>query len=241
MIRSVSEAGRARRVDVGHLADGERAGPDDERAAGDHRDHDRQDHVDRARAQDHDDRQRQDDERQGQEDVHHALEDHVQPPAEVGAGDAQDGAQRRAEQRRDQPDGERGPRAVHQARVHVPPVSVGAEPVLGARRCQHGPVVGCERVVRGQLRRQHRDDRHQDDEAGPERAKRAPAHELARPVEPSGRRLGGGDVGEDADRRVDRHQRYRIRGSIQAKARSTRKLTAMNVPATSSTRAWVRV
>ena len=96
-----------------------------------------------------------------------------------------------------------------------------------------------------QERGEDRDPRHQEDDRSPERAERPPPDELARSVQPPGRRLGGRDVGEDLDGRIDRHEpagyRYRIRGSIHAKVRSTRKLTMMKVAATRSTRACVSV
>jgi hypothetical protein len=59
--------------------------------------------------------------------------------------------------------------------------------------------------VRDDERCEDRDRRQQEDEPGPDRAERPAAHELADGGPPAGRRLGGRDVGQDLDRRVDRH------------------------------------
>ena len=67
-------------------------------------------------AEDHHDRQRQDDQREREEDVHEALEDEVEPPAEVRAGDPEDRPGRGAEHRGAEAHQERRPRAVDEAR-----------------------------------------------------------------------------------------------------------------------------
>ena len=56
----------------------------------------------------------------------------VDPAAEIGRGDAEDGAERRADERRGEADHQRGARAVDEARADVAAVRVGAAPVLPA-------------------------------------------------------------------------------------------------------------
>ena len=84
-------------------------------------------------AEDGHDGQGQDDQRKGQEDVHEALQVEVEPAAEVGAADAEDGAEGRPHERGPETHEERGAGAVDQAGHHVAAERVGAEPVLAPR------------------------------------------------------------------------------------------------------------
>ena len=75
---------RARRIDIGHLAHRERARPHHAAAAGNQRNGDGDDDVEHAGAEHRHHRQRQDDQRKRHQHVEHALEDEVEPAAEIG-------------------------------------------------------------------------------------------------------------------------------------------------------------
>ena len=130
-------AHRPRRVHVGDLADRERAGADHPRALRDEGHGDRDDHVLDAGTEGRDHRQRHDDEGEGEEHVHDALDHQIEDPAEVGAGDPQDQPERRPEERGHQPDEQGGARAVEDTGQDVAAELVGAHDELGVRGGEH--------------------------------------------------------------------------------------------------------
>ena len=187
MIRSVAVAGGARRVDVGHLADGERARAHDQGAAGDHRDRDGQDDVrgapvpritTTASA-----RMMRGSERNTSMN---RWSDEVQAPAEVGAGHADDGAQRGAEHGGAEAHQERRARAVERcasrrrARGRRCPASAGRSAARASRRSRWPGDRGWRGAARGP-----RPAPCRTMSAAAERAERPPPHELADGVEPA--------------------------------------------------------
>ena len=156
------------------------------------------------------------------------------PPAEVGARDADQRAERRAE--------ERGPEAPPAARCASRRSGATARrgrrrrcrasaAALGRRRASrrsrsssgsYGARSGA-RTRRPAISRTMTRRRSRRAAAGGTNSATAARQPGRRPRRPA-------TLGQDLDRRVDRHrsQRYRIRGSSHAYARSTRKLTTMN-------------
>ena len=72
-------------------------------------------------------RQRHDDQRERHEDIHDALEDEVEQPAEIGAGDPQNEAKEAADRRRGETDEQRRAGAVNDAGIDIAAEHVGAE------------------------------------------------------------------------------------------------------------------
>ena len=172
----MAEAQRPRRVDIRHLAHRQRACPHDPAAARHQRDGDGDDHVEHAGAEHRHHRQRQDDQREGHQHVEHALEDEVEPAAEIGRADAQHQADQAADDRGAEADDQRRARAVHQAREDVPAELVGAQQVQPARRLHHGVEVVLLGIERRDPAGQHAGREHHQHEHEPEGAERlAPA------------------------------------------------------------------
>ena len=95
-------------IDIGHFADHQRRRAYDPGAARDQRNGDGDDDIMHAGAEDRDDRQRHDDQREGHHHVEHALHQHIDQAAEIGAADAKDQTQGAADERRRQADDQRG-------------------------------------------------------------------------------------------------------------------------------------
>ena len=113
-------AGRAAPRGVEYCtADRECARPHHARATRHQRHGDGDDHVLHAGAEDRDHGQRHDDQREGHQHVHHALQDEVDQAAEIGAADAQHEAGETADESRDETNDQRGARAVDDARQQV--------------------------------------------------------------------------------------------------------------------------
>ena len=112
-----------------------------------------------------------------QQHVHEALQIEVDPAAEVRAAHAEHRARGGPEQGRAEADQERGARSVDEPGQDVASERVGAEPVLGARRRQHGAEVDRDRVVRRKPGRERGDEQHEHDDAGADGAERPPATE----------------------------------------------------------------
>jgi len=98
---------------------------------------------------------------EGEEEVHRAHDEAVDPATEVAGQRAEEAAQRQAQRDRGERDGQRGAGAVDDARQDVAAELVRAEQVLGVRRRAAGAQVLVRRVLGGELRRE---DRHDDQE-----------------------------------------------------------------------------
>ena len=148
---------RARRLDVGHLAQHQRVGADHARDARHQRDRDRDDRVAERRSERRGHHQRHHQQRQRLHHVHEALHDQVVPAAEIARGEPDRDADQAAERGRADADRERDARAVDDAAPHVAAHEVGAENVRAGRIGERYARIGGGRV---ELRDPRREQRH---------------------------------------------------------------------------------
>ena len=213
---------RARGLDVRHLHDGERARTHDTRDARDDRHGDRGDDIGDLvltgpERRDHGDRN--DDEREREQHVHEALDDLIDPPAEVRADDAKDEAERAPDDRRSEADEERGARTEKEPREYVASEVVGAEKML--RRGWREQVLERDRrrVVWGDAIREQRGEDHREHEDQAERTERTSRYELPPEAHESlsRRRLEVAPASESFGLALERggslRHEYRMRGS----------------------------
>ena len=165
MTRRHEAPSELRGLDVLVLLHRQRGRPHHARRPRDDRNGDGHHHVLHGRAQDRGDGERQDQQREGEQDVHHPLEEKVDLAAAVRADDAQEGAERAPRERGDEAHEERDARPVHDPAQHVAAELVGPEPVLRARTHELRAVVAHVGVVGRERVREEGDEQHgQDDQ-----------------------------------------------------------------------------
>src|SRR5262249_48883784 len=155
-------------IDIRDLAHGERTRAHDAAATRDQRDGYGDDDVEDAAAEHRDHGERQDDQGKRDQDIEHALEEEVEPAAEIGAGHTQDQAHDARAEAHDQG----GARAEYQSREDVAPHLVGAQEVDPARRLHHGAEVVLLRIERRNPVGEAAGEEHDQDDReadGPER------------------------------------------------------------------------
>src|SRR5262249_11309960 len=187
----LAHAHRLRRLDEGQLAQGERVRTDHARHIGDEGDRYGVDGILQrwAERRRHDQRQYQ--ERQGLQDIHHALNDEIDPAAEVTGGEPDDDAKAASQHRRADPDRERNPRAVDDPRIDVATEWIGAQPVGTIRGRERERGICRERVVAREDVREHCGEHERAHEGGARRAERIAPNEIAQPRQ-AGMRGGAG-------------------------------------------------
>src|SRR5439155_26132091 len=171
----------ARRLDVRHVHDAERARAHDARDPRDDRDRYRGDDVRDlvlAGPERSHDRDRDDDEREAEKDVHEPLDDLIDLPAEIRADHPEDKSERATDERRAEPDEQRGSRTVDDPREDVPPERVSPEQVLQRRALQEVAETDLDRVVWRDPIGERRGEEHHDDQHGSRGAERPPPDEL---------------------------------------------------------------
>ena len=219
-------------------------------AARDQRDGDGDDDVVHAGAEDRHHRQRHDDQRKRHHHIADALERHVDPAAEIGAGDAQHQAGNAADEGRGQADDQRRARAENDAREQVAAELVGAEPVGPAWCLGHRVEVVGGWAVRGDPVGAEAGDRHDQHHRHAKGAERLAAAEVECQPQPGSAGRGFRFLGQGGDRRVARQrdghdgalrQAKRMRGSSQPYSRSTTRLHSTKTVTVSITSAWVSV
>src|SRR5215468_3997849 len=170
-----------RRFDEGQLAQGERVRTDHARHIGDERDRYGNDGILQRWAERRRHHQRQHQERQGLQDIHHALDDEIDPAAEVTGGEPEDDAEAASQHRRADADRERNPRAVDDARIDVATKWIGAQPVGAARGRERERGICRQRIVAREDVGEYGGEHEQAHDRRARRAERISPNEIAQP------------------------------------------------------------
>ncbi|MCY1534292.1 hypothetical protein D9M68_696580 [compost metagenome] len=131
---------------------------------------DRDHGVDEARPKNRDKNQGEQQRREGEDDVHHAHDDGIDPATEVAGDDAKRDAADERQRRDDDADEQREARAVDQTGQHVAADGVGTEQVAGAaallpdRRNQNRITVLRHRIMGRDPRRKDRQQNEEQEE-----------------------------------------------------------------------------
>jgi hypothetical protein len=205
----VTEAARARGIDIGNLANGKSARSHHARGTGNEWDGDGNDDVQCTGPKDRHHGQRQDDQREGHEHIHHTLKNKIHLAAEVGTTYPQHQAGRRADKRGRKAYQECRSRPVDDARIDIAPELIRAEPVSGTWRLVHDAEIVGGGLIDGDPIGEHSHDDHHDDDQPAGNAERVVPCEMPQHREPrTGRRVFSvGDYGVGYGHHRHTHQR----------------------------------